>query len=92
MGYIDVPPAGYAFQAEVGRGITFVITGGNVRQLIKLPAVIFGFYDCFMKRKPYMLALVGRPSLHGYDACVVYWATGALRRNCRQKQRKTFFL
>ena len=43
LGYVGVPPAGHAFQAEVGGGITFVITGGNVRQLIKLPAVIFGF-------------------------------------------------
>ena len=26
-----------------------------------------------------MLALVGRPSLHGNDACMVYWITGAFR-------------
>ena len=38
-----------------------------------------------------MLALVGQPSLHGYYACMVYWNKGALRRNCRQKQYKTFF-
>ena len=38
-----------------------------------------------------MLALVGRPSLHGYYACMVYWTTGAFRRNCRQKQRETSF-
>ena len=44
-GYIGVPPAGHAFQAEVGGGITFVTTGGNVRQLIKLPTVIFGFMN-----------------------------------------------
>ena len=42
--------------------------------------------------KPFMLALVGRPSLHGDDACTVYWDKGALRRNCRQKQYKTSFL
>ena len=38
-----------------------------------------------------MLALAGRPSLHDYNACTVYWIMGALRRNCRQKQRETFF-
>ena len=38
-----------------------------------------------------MLASAGQPSLHGYDACMVYWAKGALRRNCRLKQRETSF-
>ena len=38
-----------------------------------------------------MLALVGRPSLHGYYACMVYWTNGAHRRNCGQKQRVTSF-
>ena len=42
-------PAGHAFQAEVGASITFVITGGNVRQLIKLLAVILWFHEYFMK-------------------------------------------
>ena len=32
----------------------------------------------------YMLALAGQPSLHGYDACMVYWTQGAHRRICRQ--------
>ena len=35
------------------------------------------------KLKPYVLAVVGRPSLHGYYACMVYWNKGALWRNCR---------
>ena len=39
-----------------------------------------------------MLALAGQPSLHGYDACMVYWTKGALRRNCRQKYGETSFL
>ena len=26
--------------------------------------------------KPYVLALVGRPSLHGYCACMVFWVKG----------------
>ena len=38
-----------------------------------------------------MLALMGRPSLHGDHACMVYWIQGAPRRNCRQKQRETSF-
>ena len=38
-----------------------------------------------------MLALVGRPSLHSCDACMVYWVHGASRRICRQNQGKTSF-
>ena len=38
-----------------------------------------------------MLALVGQPSLHGHDACMVFWVNGALRRNCRLKKCKTSF-
>ena len=38
-----------------------------------------------------MLALAGQPSLHGYDACMVHWIKGALRRNCSLKQRETSF-
>ena len=30
--------------------------------------------------EPYMLALVGQPSLHGYYACVVYWNKGTLEK------------
>ena len=49
-------------------------------------AYYFWFYDYFMKGKPYKLALAGRPSPHGYDACMVYWANGALRRICRRTE------
>ena len=48
---------------------------------------VFGFH-CL---KLYMPALVGRPSLHSYDACMVYWIQGASRRDCRQKHGKTSF-
>ena len=48
-------------------------------------------YVGFMIWEPYTLASAGQPSLHGYDACTVYWTKGALRRNCRQKQRETSF-
>ena len=46
-----------------------------------------GFYNF----KLYMLALVRRPSLHSYDACMVYQVQGASRRNCMQKHGKTSF-
>ena len=48
------------------------------------------FMRCYVW-KPYMLALVGQPRLRGCDACMVYSVKWALRRNCRQKQRKTSF-
>ena len=41
--------------------------------------------------KPYVLAILGRPSLHGYYACMVFWANGALWRNCRLALCKTSF-
>ena len=57
----------------------------------KTPNECFGkFMVCYVW-KPYMLALAGQPSLHGYDACMVYSNKGALRRNCRLKQCKTSF-
>ena len=36
-----------------------------------------------------MLGLAGRPSLHSYDACAVYWVKRALQRNCGLNIRKT---
>ena len=41
--------------------------------------------------KPFMQALAGHPSLHFYNACIVCWVKGALRRNCRQKHGETSF-
>ena len=38
-----------------------------------------------------MLASTGQPSLHGYDACMVYLVNRAFWRTCRQKIRKTSF-
>ena len=38
-----------------------------------------------------MLAFAGQPSLHGSDACMVYWTQGAHRRICRQKYGETSF-
>ena len=59
-------------------------------------ALLFGdwvyfSWGIFLGWKLYMLALVGQPSLHGYNACMVFWDKGALRRNCRQTKRKTSF-
>ena len=45
----------------------------------------------FSAWKPYLPALAGQPSLHGYDAFMVYWVQGALRRHRRQKYGKTSF-
>ena len=38
----------------------------------KIAYCYFWFHDCFMIREPEMLVLAGRPSLHGYDACMVF--------------------
>ena len=57
------------------------------RQFLEL----FQIYGSFVHHKSFLLALAGQPSLHGYDACMIYWAKGALRRNRRQKYCKASF-
>ena len=57
----------------------------------KTACMYFGIHERFMKWEPCMPALAGQPSLHGYDACMVYWTKGAFRRICRQKQCETSF-
>ena len=57
----------------------------------KVANMYFGSFLEIFTWKPYMLASVGQPSLHGYYACMVYWNQGAPRRNCRQTQNKTSF-
>ena len=82
LGFKDVPPAGHAPGAEVGGGIIFVTPGEFAGQHKTLPVeLMMGFCD-FAVIKLKMLASVGRPSLHSYDACMVYWVQGASRRNC----------
>ena len=86
-----MPPTGHALRAEVGGGIIFARPGEFAGQHKKLPVRFCnGFCDfhCF---KLYMLALVGRPSLHSCDACMVYQVHWAFRRDCRQKHGKTSF-
>ena len=82
---------GHALRAEVGEGIIFVTPGEFAGQHRKLSVrFVMGFCG-FHYFKLYMLALVGRPSLHSYDACMVYWVQGASRRDCRQTHGKTSF-
>ena len=57
----------------------------------KTPYRCFGSFGEYYVWKLYMLALVGQPSLHGYDACLVFSVKGALRRNCRQTKYETSF-
>ena len=85
-----MPSTGHALRAEVGGGIIFVTPGEFAGKHKKLP-VMKSVGLVFLFFKLYMLALVGRPSLHGYDACTVYRVKGASRRNCRQKNGKTSF-
>ena len=52
---------------------------------------IGGKFRGFIANKLYMLASVGRPSPHSYDACMVYWNKEALRRICSQTYGETSF-
>ena len=70
LGYVGVPPAGHALWAEVGGGITLVISGENASQFIKRSVSILGFFGI---GEPHMLASAGQPSLHGNEARMVYW-------------------
>ena len=64
---------------------------GEYLTVHRIAYMCFGIRGYSVKREPCVLALVGRPSLHGYYACMVYWNKGALRRNCRQKYGETSF-
>ena len=86
-----MPPAGHALRAEVGGGIIFVTPGEFPGQHKKTACQKCGWNSGFHDFKLYMLALVGRPSLRSYNACVDYWVQGASRRSCRQKQSETSF-
>ena len=67
-------------------GIFFVTSGEIVGQHIKIASYFCGSGRASIDREPFMPASAGQPSLHGCNACTVYWAKGALRRDCRQKQ------
>ena len=86
---------GYAPRALIIWCFTNLITWKITWQfIIQLFFPGFGFIflgGFFLGWKPYMLALVGQPSLHGYYACMVFWNKGALWRNCRLKKCKTSF-
>ena len=64
---------------------------GEYLKIHNAACMYYGSFLGFFIWKPYMLASVGQPSLHGYYACMVCWNKGALQRNCRQKQNKTSF-
>ena len=87
-----MPPTGHALWAVVGGGIIFVTPGKFAGQHKKTASQMrYGFCGFYVFFLLYMLALVGRPSLHSYDACMVCQVQGASRRNCRQKYGETFF-
>ena len=92
-----MPPAGHALWAEVGGCITFVITQWDriIAAGPLYPVTLddqFGFHWGLMDVKPYMPASAGQPSLHGNEACMVYWTKGVLRRNRRERYARFFCL
>ena len=62
----------------VRRGIIFVTPGEFDGQHKKLPLFVFDRVCGFCIFKLFLLALGGQPSLHGYDACMVYWVQGSI--------------
>ena len=52
---------------------------GEYLKVHKIACMYLGNCGSFMDRKPCVLAPVGRPSLHGYEACMVCWTKGAFR-------------
>ena len=87
-------PAGLAVWVCSSGTITFVTSGEQTWQPIIQPRVFLLFHkfrDFFGFEKPCLQALAGQPSLHGYDAFIVYWVQRALRRHRRQKQSETSF-
>ena len=91
LGYFGVPSCKARLFGVVRRRHYLCNHWRECQAAHKIACFHFWFYDYFISGKPCMLALVGRPSLHGSDACMVYLVIGALRRNCRQKQRETSF-
>ena len=86
-----MPPAGHVFLDVVQWAHYLCNHWRECQAAHKIAYFYLWFYGYFINGKPFLLALVGRPSLHGNDACMVYGVIGALRRNCRQKQRETSF-
>ena len=77
LSHAGVPFAGHALWAEVGGGILFVVLWEFIRKPEKCANACgrdWGSkgYCCIML---YMLVLVRLPSLHDYDACMVFWFT-----------------
>ena len=87
LGYIGVPPAGHALWAEVGGGFL-----GVHWFPLKCAWTIGRSSRHHVDVMLYVTASAGQPSLHGYDACMVYWNKGALWRNCTSFSPYSVFL
>ena len=85
-----MPLAEPAPRAKVGGGMIFV-TSGECLAAHSTAIKYVGVQGYFWMSRPYVLALVRQPSLHGYHACTVCWVKGSLPGNCRQQLCKTFF-
>ena len=72
LGHLGVPPAGHALLVEFGGGHYLCNPWGEHLKIHKVANMSFGVFLRFFIWEPYMLALVGQPSLHGYYACMVY--------------------
>ena len=88
LGFLGVPPAGTRL-LDVVQWEHYLWNHWRECQAAHKIAFHYLLGDVFIKGKPYMLALAGRPSLHGNYACMVYWTKGAPRGNCRQTNGKT---
>ena len=66
-------------------GIIFVTPGEFAGQHKKLSVGFVMGFVVFISLKLYMLALMGRPSLHSCDACMVYWVQGCIPEKLQAK-------
>ena len=90
LGFKDVLPTGHALWADVCGCIIFVTLGSLLGSTKNCQSDVLCVL-WFLYFKLYMPALVGRPSLHSHDACMVYQVQGGFWRNCRQKHGETSF-
>ena len=96
LGHFGVPPAGLALWVCSSCG-HYLCDLWRANMAAHNTATHFSHFSFFRFQAffefwmPYLLALAGQPSLHGYDAFMVYWVQGALRRHRRLKYGKTFF-
>ena len=70
--------AGHAPRAEVGGGIICVACWEFTGLHRQHASHFFGDRREIIGIMPYTLAIVGQLGLHGYYACMVYWAKGSI--------------